>query len=81
MTRPVCQISRDRFRFRNHLIVRHTQTDQPDSLSFCAGDKAARHQIVFRLGHAAQQRPDDSRVVTRRYAHAHVPIGQTRTRR
>src|SRR5215471_6938035 len=41
----------------NHLVVVDAKTREADALGLLAGESLAQQQIIFRLGHAAQQRP------------------------
>ena len=45
------------------LVVLDAQRDQADALGLLAVDRLAEQQVVLGLGHAAEQRPHDHRVV------------------
>ena len=49
---------------------------QADALGFLAGQGFAQQQIVFGLGHAAQQRPDDRRMIAGGDAELGVAVDQ-----
>jgi asparagine synthase (glutamine-hydrolysing) len=50
------------------------QRHEPDALGLLAADRLAQQQVVLRLGHAAQQRPYDRRMVAGRDAEAGVAV-------
>ena len=52
--------------------------DQSDSFSLFAGQRIAEQEIVLRLGHPAQQRPDDRGMVAGGDAELGVPIDDAR---
>ena len=52
--------------------------DEADALGLLAADGLAQQQVVLRLRHAAQQRPDDRRVIAGRHAEPRVPIDDAR---
>ncbi len=55
--------------------------DEADAFRLLAGDRFAQQQVVLGLGHAAEQRPDDRRVVTGRDAKAGMAIDDLRVLR
>ena len=57
------------------------QRHQADPLGLLAGQRLAGQQVVLGLGHAAQQRPDDRRVVAGRDAEPGVPVDDPGVRR
>ena len=61
--RALGQLGRDLDRFRLKPIVIDSKGNKPDPLSLLAQDLIAGEKIVFRLGQAAEQGPDDRRVV------------------
>ena len=68
------QLHRDRERPVLHLVVVDADRHQPDALGLLAGEGVAGEQQVLGLGHAAEQRPADRRVVAGRHAEAGVAV-------
>ena len=56
------------------VFVFYTQRDQANAFGLFTAEGFAQHQVVFGFGHAAQQRPNDGRVVPCRHAQAGVAI-------
>ena len=73
--RAVRQAAGDAHGGLHQLIAGHGHADQPDALGLLAIQEIAREQVVFSLGHAAQQRPDDRGVVAGSDAQADVSVG------
>ncbi len=63
-------------RTRGELLVRHRERNEPDALGLLAGERLAQQQVIFGLGHAAEKRPDDCRMIARRDADLGVAIDQ-----
>src|SRR5882757_3829769 len=72
--RPLGQLGGDFERLRFKLLVLDTERDQADALGLLAAHRLAKQQIVFGLGHAAEQRPDDDGVVAGGDAQAGVAV-------
>ena len=53
IARPVRQPGSHLHGFIGKLVIRYAHADQSDALCFTAIDEIARHQVVFRFGHAA----------------------------
>src|SRR5205085_8183874 len=54
------------------------QRYQAEALGLLAADLLAKEQVVLRLGHAAEERPDDRRVIAGGDAEARVAVDQAR---
>ena len=55
-------------------VVVDAERDQADALGFLAVDRLAEQEIVFGLGHAAEQGPDDAGVIAGGDAEAGVAV-------
>jgi len=58
-----------------------SERNEPDPLGLLAAHLLAKEQVVLRLGHAAEQRPDDRRVVAGGDAEARVAVDEARVLR
>src|SRR5690606_19901219 len=74
----VGQSRRDLERLALDLGIVERHRDEIHALGFSAGEGLGGEQEVLGLGHAAQQRPDDRRVIARRDADLQVAIGELR---
>ena len=60
------------------LVLGDAERDEPDALGLDAVERLAEQQVVLRLRQAAEQRPDDRRMVARRDAQLRVPVDDSR---
>src|SRR5206468_8808895 len=63
---------------RHELVERHAHAHEADALGLPAVDEVRGEQVVFRLRHAAENRPEDRRVVAGGDAQARVAVGEPR---
>ena len=61
---------------RLQVLVRHRERDEADALGLHAGNRLAQQQMVFGLGHAAEERPDDRRVIAGSDPEFGVPVDE-----
>src|SRR3989442_1360485 len=65
-------------RLRQDLRGWDAEAHEGDALGLAAVEEVGGEQVVLRLRHSAEERPDDRRVVTGRDAEARVAVGQAR---
>ena len=74
--RPLGQAHRGLQRALLQHLIGHGHGDEANALGLQPIERLAGHQVVFRLRHAAEQRPDDGRMVARRHTQLGVAIDQ-----
>src|SRR3954462_3982995 len=72
------ELARDLQRFFLQLAFLARQRDEPEALGLLAADRLAKEEVILRLGHAAEKRPDDRRVIAGRYAEPRVTVDEPR---
>ncbi len=70
------QLAGDTERRRHHLVGRDGLRHEADPFGFSAVEEVGGQQVVLRLRHAAQQRPDRNGVVAAGDAEANVAVGE-----
>ena len=77
---PAARRHRDRERALLELIRRNAQRHEADPLRLETVERLAQQEVVLRLRHPAQERPDDHRVVAGGDAELCVPVDDPRLR-